>query len=371
MHNYEDTKHIESSVQLPCPSCGSRLHYSAQSRKITCDYCGYLEEVNTANDKVIEKSLNEGIAKVADFSPEEKGKRVYGCGNCGAHFMVDSDRVKINCGFCGSTKVNVEAYQHQYIEPSGIIPFYVSREAADKIFRKWVAKGWFHPNKLKRLDEVEQLHGVYLPFWTYDAQVQATWSGDAGHYYYETVRVRVNGKMQARQVQKTRWTHRHGQLNHFFDDVLVIAAKGLKQKEVSRILPYRLSEVVNFDPRLMIGWEAEIYSIEVDDGSRISEGIMDHQLRNMCSAQLGGDTQRNLHVSSHKNNRTFKHIVLPVWVCSYYYNNKLYHFTINGQTGKVYGKKPTSWWKIAGLILLVVFFIAGIYFLRESGVFFN
>ena len=93
---------------------------------------------------------------------------------------------------------------------------------------------------------------------------------------------------------------------------------------------------------------------------------MNYKLRNMCSAQLGGDTQRNLHVQSQKSAQTFKYIILPIWLCSYYYNNKLYHFTINGQTGKVYGKKPISYWKIAGLILIFALFFFGVWYLRES-----
>lgn len=368
MLSNEDPQYVESSIELPCPSCGSRLHYAAENQKISCEYCGYIEEVNKANDKVVEKSLHDAVDQVADFTPEEKGKKVYDCDNCGANFMVDSDQVKINCGFCGSTKVNVQAYDHQYIEPSGIIPFYISRFEGDKIFKKWIRSGWFHPNKLKRLDMVEQLHGVYLPFWTYDAKADAQWSGEAGHYYYETIRVRVNGKMTTQQIRKTRWTHRSGRLSHFFDDILVVAADGLEQKDVERILPFRLSEVVNFDPRLMVGWEAEIYNLEVDDGYHKAEKIMNYKLRNMCSAQLGGDTQRNLHVQSQKSAQTFKHIILPIWLCSYYYNNKLYHFTINGQTGKVYGKKPISWWKVAGLILVFALFVFGVWYLRESGI---
>lgn len=366
MNINEDPQYLSSTIQLPCPSCGSRLHYSASTKKITCEYCGYLEDVNEANDKVVEKSLHDAIAKVTDFIPEQTGKRVYDCVNCGANFMVDSDQVRINCGFCGSTKVNVEAFDHQYIEPSGIVPFYVSRSEADNIFKKWVSRGWFHPSKLKKLDEVEQLHGVYLPFWTFDAQADAEWSGEAGHYYYETKMVRVNGKMQQKRVRKIRWTYRSGRLSHFFDDILVVAANGLTQKDVERILPFRLSEVVNFDPRLMVGWEAEIYNVEVDDGYKRGEVIMDYKLRNMCSAQLGGDTQRNLHVTNNKYNQTFKHIILPIWLCSYYYNNKLYHFTINGQTGKVYGKKPYSWWKIGFAVLLCVLFILGVVALAES-----
>ena len=364
----EEPQYLQEAIHLPCPSCGSQLKYSAEKKKISCDHCGYLEEGNEANDKVIERNLAKAIKEKEDFIPEETNKKVFDCQNCGAKFMVEREMVKINCGFCGSTNVNLEAYQHQFIEPSGVIPFYVSREEADKIFNRWIKRGWFHPNKLKRLASVDLLHGVYIPFWTYDAHTNSSWSGQAGFHYYETEYRVVNGKRQAHQVQRTRWESRSGHLSHFFDDILVVASNGVEQRSVEKVLPFRLGEVVNFDPRLLVGWEAEVYSLEVDDGWQEADRIMDYKIRNMCSAQLGGDTQRGLHVSSEKFNQTFKLIILPIWICSYEYGSKLYHFTINGQTGKVYGQKPTSWIKIAILVLLFALFIFGVWYLRESGV---
>jgi DNA-directed RNA polymerase subunit RPC12/RpoP len=359
---------INESLSLPCPSCGSELRYSAEHRKLRCDYCGYVEEIDHSNDKVVEKSLTDAANKLADFVPEDFGKKVFDCQNCGAKFMVESEKVKVKCGFCGSTKVNLEAYQHQYIQPVGIIPFYVSRDEAESKFKDWIRRGWFHPSKLKRMAALEDLHGIYLPCWTYDAQTESDWRGDAGYYYYETRMVRVNGKMQPQQVQKIRWQHRSGHLSHFFDDILVVASGGLEQKALERILPFRLEEVVNFDPRLMMGWESEIYNLEVDKGYQVADEIMDFKIRHMCSAQLGGDTQRNLRVSSQKFEQTFKHIILPAWICSYTYRDKLYHFSINGQTGKVHGQKPISWIKIAILVVLFALIIVGIYYLRESGI---
>jgi ribosomal protein S27AE len=354
----EESEYIESAFHLPCQSCGSLLHYEANSQKISCGHCGYIEEIDKSKDKVVEKSLHDAMADAVDFVPEERGKKIYDCGNCGANFMVDSEQVKINCGFCGSTNVNVKAFGNKYIEPSGIIPFYISRFEAEKIFKEWVGSGVIYSSKLKKLDSVEKLHGVYLPFWTFDAQVKAEGSGEAGEYYNDSEKIMVDGEMvHQSDKKKIRWTHKSGKVNHFFDDILVVAADGLKQKIVEKILPFRLGETVNFDPRLMVGWEAEIYNVEVDDGYHRSERIMDDKLRNMCSAQLGGDKQRNLFVKSQKSEQTFKHIILPVWVCSYNYNNKLYHFTINGQTGKVYGKKPYSYWKIVGYVLLIAILI--------------
>ena len=358
---------IEDAMQLPCPSCGSQLIYAAEKQKLSCKHCGYLEEIDYSNDLVVEQPLYTAIEGDQNFISETPDKQFFECQNCSAKFTIESKTLKVNCGFCGSSKVNLEAYDLQYIKPVGIIPFYISKEAAEKRFNKWIRQGWFTPFNFQKLTSVNSLHGVYIPFWTYDAQTESEWSGEAGHHYYENVQMRVNGKMQTQRVQKVRWQYKSGKLSHFFDDILVVASGGLVQKNIARILPYRLQELVNFDARLMLGWEAEIYQLGVEEGYQVGAQIMDHNLRNMCSAQLGGDTQRNLHVSSHKSGQSFKHVVLPLWICSYNYKNKVYRFSINGQTGKVYGQKPTSWLKIAILVSLFALFIFGVWYLRESG----
>jgi len=97
--------------------------------------------------------------------------------------------------------------------------------------------------------------------------------------------------------------------------------------------------------------------------------IMDAKIRNMCSAQLGGEEQRNLHINSTKTNLTFKHIILPIWIASYEYMGKRYHFTINGQTGKAGGQKPISKIKIGLMIGAFIAFLVIIWLLREYRVF--
>jgi len=95
---------------------------------------------------------------------------------------------------------------------------------------------------------------------------------------------------------------------------------------------------------------------------------MDQKLNHLCRAEIGGDEQRGVFVQTQKFNQTFKHIMLPIWICSYKYQNKIYQFAINGQTGKVNGKKPLSWYKIGFLIFLFVAFIVLIIYLRQTGV---
>lgn len=357
---------LDETFGLPCPSCGSQLRYSAKEKMIICQHCGYQEEINRSNDQIVEQSLAKAASELQDYIPERAGKKVFDCNNCGAKFMVESDQVNVNCGFCGSKNVNNEAFEHRYIQPIGLIPFYISREEAEKIFIKWIGKGFFTPSKLKKLADLEHLHGIYIPFWTYDSHTDSQWSGDAGYYYYVTKTVRQNGKLVQKRIRKTRWKRRSGQLQHFFDDVLVVASGRLQQKQANKIMPYRLEEMVNYDPRLMVGWESEVYHIEVDEGYHKADITMDNRIRQMCSAQLGGDTQRNLRVSTQKHSQTFKHIVLPLWICTYNYNSKVYQFFINGQTGKVSGKKPVSALKVTLVVLLVMLIIVAIVLITKE-----
>ena len=361
----------QESVQahyLPCPSCGSQLRYSAEHKKIACDHCGYKEAVDKSNDEVIEQCLEDAITEAPTYIPEEQGKKVIDCQNCGAKFMVDAQKVKISCGFCGSIKVNTDAFEHQYFQPQGIIPFYVSRSEAEKSFQKWIKQGAFHPMKLKRMAKMDSLHGIYIPFWTYDAQTESKWSGQAGTIVNQAPQMRRGGRIQAQQ-QQIQWRSGSGHLSHFFDDIQVVASGGLNQRHMNKILPFNTNEVVNFDPRLLSNWEAEVYSVDVEKGYHQAEMIMDAKIRNMCSAQLGGEEQRNLHINSTKTNLTFKHIILPIWIASYEYMGKRYHFTINGQTGKAGGQKPISKIKIGLMIGAFIAFLVIIWLLREYRVF--
>lgn len=369
-----DIQHIETGnvLQLPCPSCGGKLAYSAEKQKIACRYCGYTEDINTANDLIKEQPLDAKLVSEALYEPEKQGKRVFDCDNCGSKFMMETTEVKVTCTFCNSHNVNVEAFTHQYIQPSGVLPFKVSRKKALELFKIWIRKGIFHPNKLKRMAKVENLHGIYLPFFTYDANTVANWSGEAGYHYTETQTYRDSeGNTQTRTVTRTRWVPRSGTLRHFFDDVLIVASNGLTQSEIEKVNPFLLENAVNYDPKLLLGWEAEVYSKTLKEGAEVAENIMDQELRSMSSRELGGDTQRRLRVVSRKFDKTYKHIILPVWLATYVYNNKVYHFLVNGQTGKVGGKKPLSWIKITLAVLAFAAFLFAIWYMRETGVFDN
>ena len=359
-------KYIESILELPCPSCGNQLSYSAKTGNIRCGHCGFSRTVDQASDMVEERSLRHAAEQMQTYTPQAVEKKVIDCGSCGAQLMLAEDQVATRCNFCGSEKVNETAQQKNMIQPQGIIPFQIPKRVASDKFREWIAKGWFKPNKLQRLADLEDIHGIYVPFWTYDAKTFTRWSGEAGHYYYETeYHTNAEGEQEEEKVKKIRWEHHSGSFDHFFDDVLIVASKGLPHKMITPIYPYELDKVINYSNELMVGWESEIYSLDVMEGYKIAEEQMDAWLHSEVEDRIGGDEQRHIQLNTEKWNQTFKHVLLPVWLCSYIYNDKTYQFAINGQTGKISGQKPTSWVKVVFAILVVIAVIAGIVYLTK------
>jgi predicted RNA-binding Zn-ribbon protein involved in translation (DUF1610 family) len=350
----------KSIVKLPCPTCGSQLSYSAEKQLINCNHCGFSKDFDRSNDLIKEQALALAESFKAKYVPKDAGKKVIDCQGCGSQLMIDESEVSFRCNFCGSEKVNEKAFDQNLIKPQGIIPFKIGKNEAVSKFRDWIKKGWFHPNKLKHLAALGDVHGIYVPFWTYDAQTYTEWSGEAGYYYYESQQVYENGKYVTKQVRKVRWEWRRGSFNQFFDDVLIVASKGLPENIISKIYPYRLEELVNHNAELMVGWEAEIYSLEVKEGYQKAEHIMYDSLRDRASRDLGGDTQRGLSVNADFYDQTFKHVILPVWLCTYKYKGKAYQFAVNGQTGKINGQKPISVIKVVLFIIFILAIIIGI-----------
>lgn len=340
-------------ISVPCAACGAEMLYDPESQGLKCNHCGNKKELPRASDMVIERSFSEAFSLSAaprGFSVETK---TFHCNNCGSNTAVDPDEVSFSCPFCGSTNVNEDAHKSKVIRPSGILPFVITREKALGAFRTWIGKGFFRPGKLKRLAKLDKINSVYLPFWTYDADTASHWTAQAGYHYYVTESYTdSNGNSQTRQVQKTRWVPVDGYYEQSFNDVLILASHGLKQRDSDRIAPYDLEEVVNYDSRFILGHQSEVYQKDVQEGYKVADDIMDNEIRSQVASRVPGDTHRSLNINTRKSGVTFKHILLPLWIAAYQFNNKTYRFTVNGQTGKIAGKKPLSWAKIIITILL-------------------
>ncbi len=151
-----------------------------------------------------------------------------------------------------------------------------------------------------------------------------------------------------------------------FDDVLVPASKGVHANLLEQLQPFpTTTDLLPYDPGYLSGWVVEQYQIDLIQAAQDSRGRMDDLLRAQCTAQIPGDTSRNLRIAPEFSTQTFKHILLPVWLLSYTYGTKNYQVVVNGSTGKTSGEYPLSWVKITIAIILALI-VLGIFLTLQN-----
>jgi hypothetical protein len=245
------------------------------------------------------------------------------------------------------------------ITPQSLLPFKITTGDVRDNIKRWIAGKWFAPGVLKKRALVDQLKGLYIPYWTFDAQVHCPWEAEAGYHYYVSETYRDNqGKSQTRQVQKTRWEHAQGQIDHFFDDEPVPGTHGIDLGLLKGVEPFPTKELVPYDTAYLSGHVVEHYQIVLVDAAKQSRNSMHRQLESLCGAQVPGDTYRNLRIFPTYSGETFKHILVPVWLLTYTFGKKTFQVVANGYTGVMSGQYPKSFWKIAFVVLLVLALIA-------------
>jgi hypothetical protein len=340
-----------------CPACGAEAHWNAAKQALVCPYCGVTApaRVDEATGEIVEHDL---VTALRSFSQDRRGwqaeKVSVRCQSCQAISVFDPTRVAQRCDFCGAAALLPYHQTQAPIHPESLLPFKLSEPEVRETARRWYGSRWFAPNRLKSAAMTDTVHGVYLPYWTFDAQVQAMWTADSGYYYYETETYRdAQGETKTRQVRHTRWQPSSGEVNHFFDDDLVPASKGVSEDLLEGIEPFPTEKLAPYDPSFVAGWVVEQYQLDLVAAAQRSRERMQHAVEGMCAAQVPGDTHRNLRVRSQYSNQTFKHILVPVWLLSFNYGAKRYPVAVNGYTGQIAGEYPKSWIKIMALVLTI------------------
>jgi hypothetical protein len=248
------------------------------------------------------------------------------------------------------------------VPPESLLPFSVDLRTAREKFTAWLHGLWFAPSELKRVANLGQLTGVYLPFWTYDSMTYTFYEGQRGDDYQDTetyTETRPDGttQLQTRTVTRTSWTSVSGEVDHFFDDVLVCATRSLPLDLVDDLGSWRLDKLEPFNPSYLSGFKTERYAVGLKDGFQAAKEIMAPKIDSLICQDIGGDHQQIDSKRTRYSAITFKHLLLPVWVAVYRYHEQTFQVLVNGRTGKVTGYRPYSWWKIAVLVLSILFLI--------------
>ncbi len=355
--------------RFPCDNCGADFRFDPEAGKLICDHCGNAEEIAEVGPwkgAISELDFRQAIQQQLPEQEIEE-TRVLSCPNCAAQVEFDAATHAAECPFC-ATPVVTDTGTHRHIKPKALLPFALDEGAARQAMNTWLGRLWFSPNGLQEYARKgRKMQGIYVPYWTFDADTKSSYSGERGTVYYETRSVMRDGKRVNQRVQKIRWRGVTGRVARWFDDVLVLASRSLPKRFTDALEPWDLSRLEPYSPEFLAGFRAEGYTVELEDGFDEARAHMDSVIARDVKFDIGGDRQRIHDVQTQISDVTFKHVLLPVWLATYKYRGETYRFVVNGRTGRVQGERPYSAIKIAIAVIAVAIIAAGVGYLYATG----
>ena len=333
-----------------CENCVGVMEFDVESQSLKSPDCDTAVPILNEKERIVEHSLTRHAMQTV--RAEEKTTQTMECRGCGARIEVDPASTAVECPYCGSSYVLAEK-QEDAIMPDGVIPFQIDKNRVGELFRRWMKGRWLAPGELKHLYQKERLQGVYLPYWTFDAQAEARYTAMGGRHRTVT-RKGPDGKTESKVV--TDWYPTSGSIRRAFDDVLIPASRKLDEGLLRKAGVFGTGQMASYSPEYFSGYGAECYTVDLDDAHGEALRTMEHELEKMAREDVlrRFDEVRDVRVRADFRDETYKHVMMPIYTTAYTYKGKQYHVLINGQSGIVEGDYPKSPAKIAAIVAAVL-----------------
>jgi DNA-directed RNA polymerase subunit RPC12/RpoP len=337
--------------ETKCPHCGAFLKFEPGTTSLRCPYCSSEFPIQVEKTPIRELDYVETISNLEEKGDLEEISTVK-CSGCGAQITFQPHVTADVCPYCANSLIDNERISKKALKPAYLLPFAAKAKETNELFKQWISGLWFAPNSLKSLAQKDHsVTGVYAPYWTFDAHTLTSYEGARGDYYYEpeTYTSTRDGRTvtETVMVQKIRWTPAQGAVQLRFDDVLAPGSNSLPREYVQLLEPWDLQNLISYDERFLSGFLSETYQIGPTDGFESARARMEPDIVAAIQVDIGGDVQQVHSSDTGYSHVTFKHILLPIWISSYRYNNKVYRFMVNARTGEIHGERPWSRVKIA------------------------
>ena len=360
------SKNIRQAAEtFSCPGCGARPVWHPETQGMKCPFCDAESPIEKDQTPPMEYDLDAApTAQQQDWGEE---KRVIHCQGCGAETILSQQDSATFCAFCGSPHV-LEDQSEAGIRPESVLPFAVPQEAAVNSFRSWLKGKLFAPSKAKKMAQLGQISGVYLPHWTYDDEADSRYIGQEGHHYYVTVPVKVtrDGKTTTvmKQERRTRWSPTSGRVQESFNDVVIPGSQRLEQNLLERVQPYDLSQLCAYRAEYLSGYAAEKPVVGVDAAWEDAKARIENEMRNLARRDIlsHADEAQVTSMDTKHSKTKYKLTLLPMYLSSFTYKDKSYHVLVNGQNGKCGGQAPVSALRVIIAILLAAAIAFGVFY---------
>jgi ribosomal protein S27E len=352
--------------RFPCPGCSADMQFDPVTGAMKCPFCGKTQTLAPATTPgrpagIASHLLDEFLAKQGDshLSTLSSQALEVSCAACGSAVTFQPPEVAGSCPFCGDALVAQPKAADPLVAPDAVLPASITKDKAQTEIRAWLQTRWFAPNALKRLARQEAISGVYLPFWDYDADTTTQYSGQRGEQYYETESYTdADGNTQTRQVMRTAWYPASGVVSRRFENVLVPASRSVSESKLSALEPWGLDTLRPYEPAFLAGFKAQRYQLDLGPGFEKAGDAMRPEIEHNVRRDIGGDEQSIDSMNTDYFNAMFRHLLLPVWIGAYRFQNEVYQVAVNACTGEVQGERPYSAVKIAMLVLFIIALIA-------------
>ncbi len=350
---------------FPCDRCGADLEFSIGQQSLECPFCGSVKQIEPPRDApILEREYLQTLDRLqrqrenaGDDDESVNAQHAIRCDSCGADVIFQGTLTSTHCPYCASPLQRDRIHDSvSRIPVDGVLPFLIPQARAAENLRSWVQTLWWAPNAFLAQGANGKFSGVYLPFFTYDAMTQTRFAGQRGDAYFVTVGEGNNRRTERR----VSWSYREGGFQQFFDDVLIIAASRQRMDLVQGLEPWPLERMTAFTPEVLAGFFSRTYDVALEDGFRTARQRIEGALSLEVRKRIGGDEQSVQSQKTDYSAITFKHVLLPVWLLAYRYQEKTFQVMINAATGEVSGQRPYSWVKISFAVLLTTIAIVTI-----------
>ena len=353
---------MSDQMEYKCPACGGSLAFDSDSQKLKCPYCDSTFDLNQfeASAETEGQSaegfddMNWNVRAGSEWEAgEEDGMSILSCNSCGGEIVCEDTTIADSCPYCGSPVV-LKGRLSGMLKPDYIIPFKLDKKDAKEAFRKHVSSKKLVPEIFKNKRHIDEIKGVYVPFWLFDASVDADIS-------YRGERTRVWTDREYRYEEHNYYSiFRSG--NVVFDNVPVDGSKKMPDDLMESLEPYDFKEAVDFKSAYLAGFMADRYDVGVQESIEKVNMRIKMSTEEMFLSTVDGLgnvlTERSY---IRLNNGIAKYALYPVWLLNTKWEGNIYTFAMNGQTGKFIGDLPLdkrAFWRKFG-VLAGIFSVVG------------
>lgn len=340
-------------MEYKCPSCGGQLEFDSSSQQMKCPYC--LSEFTLESLKAFDEQLNADMPESQMNWESEAGEewgqgetdnlRVYSCQSCGGEVIADATTGASKCPYCENPVIMTGQFSGD-LKPDLVIPFKLDKEAAKAALLKHMDGKFLLPKVFKSQNHIDEIKGVYVPVWLFDADVDAD-------IRYRAKKIKRWSDSNFRYTETNFYAvRRQGSIS--FSNVPVDGSEKMDDTLMESLEPYDFKQAVPFQTAFLSGYLADRYDVDANASiDRANKRIRQSTLDEFRKTVQGYDIVDVDHDSIQLRNGETKYALYPVWLLNTSWNGQKYTFGMNGQSGKFVGNLPSDKGKAAAIFAAV------------------